>query len=293
MTLQKLSQWVASTSVVFVMVFGPTFASAEKRARRGAPAKDSRQVEMFKAIEDGDIEVTFIPKDATEANVIIKNKTDKPLSIKLPEAFAGVPVLAQFGGGGGGLGGGGLGGGGGGLGGGGGGQGLGGGLGGGGGGVGGGGFGGGGGGFGGGGGGGFFNVAAERVGKIKAACVCLEHGKPDPTPRMKYKIVPLDTFTKDQKVIEVCKMLGRGEIPQNSAQAAAWNLANGMSWQELASKNRVESKYLGNQKFFSRLELALAVRITGEATSRADKNKPTVESPGETPYRTGQSQIGG
>ena len=90
-------------------------------------------------------------------------------------------------------------------------------------------------------------------------------------------------------------MLGRGEVPQNAAQAAAWNLANGMSWQQLAAKNRVESKYLGNQRFFSRLELALAVRITGEATNRAQQSqseKPT-ESPGETPYRTGQSQAGG
>ena len=280
MTLQKLSHWVASTSVVFVMVFAPTFANAEKRARRPARDKNAREVGLFEAMDDGDIEVTFIPKDATQANVIIKNKTDKPLSIKLPEAFAGVPVLAQFGGGGGGFGGGGggLGGGGGGLGGGGGGGGQ--------------GLGGGGGGFGGG-GGGFFNVAPEKVGKIKLPCVCLEHGKPDPTPRMKYKIVPISTLTKDPKVIEVCKMLGYREIPQNSAQAAAWNLANGMSWQELAGKNRVESKYLGNQRFFSRQELALAVRITGEATTRAKNSKPAVESPGETPYRTGQSQAGG
>ena len=60
---------------------------------------------MFAAIEKGDISVKLIPKDSTESQVLIKNETDKPLNVKLPDAFAGVPVLAQqggFGGGGGG-----------------------------------------------------------------------------------------------------------------------------------------------------------------------------------------------
>jgi hypothetical protein len=270
------------TCVALLVAMTAVSTNAAKRSRAKAAPKDSRQVELFSAIKSGDIQVDFIPKDATVANLLIKNKTDKPLSIKLPAAVAGVPVLAQFGGGGfggGGLGGGGLGGGGGGLGGGGGGQGLGGGLGGGGGG---GGFGGGGGGgLGGGGGGGFFNVAPEKTGKIKVPCLCLEHGKPDPTPRMKYKVVPIETLAKDPKVIEVVKMLGRGEVPQNAAQAAAWNLANGMSWNELAAKNRIESRFTGNVRFFNPRELALAMQITSEASKRA-KNATPLTSPGES-----------
>lgn len=270
------------TCVTLLVGMTAVSASAAKREREKAAPEESKQVELFSAIKAGDIEVEFIPKDATAANLLIKNKTGKPLSIKLPPAVAGVPVLAQFGGGGlggGGLGGGGLGGGG--LGGGGlgGGQGLGGGLGGGGGGLGGGGGGFGGGGLGGG-GGGFFNVAPEKTGKIKVPCVCLEHGKPDPTPRMKYTVVPIETFTKDPKVIEVVKMLGRGEVPQNAAQAAAWNLANGMSWGELAAKNRVESRFTGNERFFNPGELQLAMRITSVAAERA-KNAPPLASPGE------------
>ena len=75
-------------------------------------------------MKSGDIEVQFIPKNAEEARVLVKNKTKQPLRIEMPAAFAGVPVLAQFGGGG--MGGGGMGGGG--MGGGGGGQGMGGGM---------------------------------------------------------------------------------------------------------------------------------------------------------------------
>lgn len=145
-----------------------------------------------------------------------------------------------------------------------------------------------------GGGGGFFNVAPQKVTKIKVPSVCLEHGKPDPTPRMKYMIVPIETLTKDPNVIEVCKMLGNGEIPQNAAQAAAWNLANGMSWQELAAKNRVELRTIGYaERFFAPQELFLASRIVSEATQRAKDAKPTVTSPGEQPYTTGGLQAVG
>jgi citrate synthase len=111
---------------------------------------------------------------------------------------------------------------------------------------------------------------------------------------MKYKIVPIETLTKDQNVIEVCKMLGYGEIPQNAAQAAAWNLANGMSWQELAEKNRVEFRKIGyTEKFFSPQDLALANRIAGEATQRAKDAKPAATSPGEQLLTTGGLPAGG
>jgi hypothetical protein len=89
-------------------------------------------------------------------------------------------------------------------------------------------------------------------------------------------------------------MLGYGEIPQNAAQAAAWNLANGLSWQELAAKNRVELRTIGYaEKFFSPQDLALAARIASEAANRAKDAKPTATSPGEQPFTTGGLQAGG
>ena len=276
------SRWLVRLAVCLALTVFTTagFAAGKKEKLK---ANDFQPVEMFSAMKSGEIDVQYIPKDAKQATVLIRNKTNKPLSVKLPAAFAAVPVLAQFGGGGlGGGGGGGLGGGGQGGGGGGGGQGQGGGLGGGGGGLGGGGGGLGGGGQGGG-GGGFFNVAPEKVGKIKVATLCLEHGKPDPTSHMKYEIRPIDTFTKDVRVIELCKMLGYGEVPQNAAQAAAWHLTDNLSWRELAHKDRVRSQFTGYvEKFFTPGEIELAVRIATTASSRADEiKKQTGRSPGE------------
>lgn len=262
--------------VVGVCLVGTNLHAAKRRA---LPEGD--QVELFAAMQDGQLEVQFIPKDATQAMVMLKNKTKRPLNIKLPEAFAAVPVAAQIGGRGGGLGGGGLGGGGlggGGLGGGGGTQqAMGGGMGG----MGGGGMGGMGGGGMGGMGGGMFNVKAERVGKFKVATVCLEHGKPDPNPRIPYTLKPIKEFTNDAKVIEVCKMLGYGSVDQLSAQAAAWNLTDGLAWNELAHKVKV--KHLNGQieLYFSRQHVQRAIQIVVEASRRAEKVEATTESQGE------------
>jgi hypothetical protein len=259
------------------------------------PAKPDREsVEMFAAIERGDIEVQLVPKDAKQATVVVTNKTKKPLSVKMPEAFAGVPVLAQFGGAGfggqqGGFGGqqGGFGGGGGFN------QSFGGGFGGGG--FGGGGFGGG--GFGGGGfggqGGGFFNVEPEKARKVKVAVVCLEHGKKDPNPRVEYEIKPIESVTSKPDVVEVCKMLGRGDIDQLSAQAATWNLANGLSWVELA--NKIGVKHLNGtiEPFFLTQHINRAVVIAREAERRAKATSPAspgeTPSPGETEYQRAKS----
>ncbi len=232
---------------------------ADSPAKAGAFKAEGEMVELFAAAAKGDIEVKLIPKDSTTGQVIITNKTKKPLTIQLPEAFAGVPVLAQGLQGGGGFGGGNQGGGGGQN------QGFGGGgLGGGG-----GGFGGGGGGFGGG-GGGLFNVGPEKVGKLKFVAVCLEHGKLDPNPRVPYAMKPIESFVSKPEVIEVVKMLGKGELNQSSAQAAAWHLNNEMSWNELASK--IGKKHLDGsvEPYFNAATLEVAVRGTREAAHRAE-----------------------
>ncbi|MGI9518546.1 MAG: hypothetical protein ACR2NP_15935, partial [Pirellulaceae bacterium] len=210
-------------------------------SRTLTPADGYASVEMFAAMETGDIEVELIPKDATEANIFVTNNSEQALAIEMPEAFVGVPVLAQgFGGGpGGGGGGGGFGGGGGGRGGGGGGFGGGGGqgLGGGGGqGGGGGGFGGGGGGRGGGGGGGgfgggVFNIPPGKRAKVEISTICLEFNRPDPRPSMKYEIKPIRDYIQDEAIIEMIRMVANDEISQPVAQAAAWHRTDDLSWE--------------------------------------------------------------
>jgi hypothetical protein len=138
---------------------------------------------------------------------------------------------------------------------------------------------------GGGGGGGMFNVAAEKMGKFKVTTVCLEHGKREPRRRTPIKLVPLDTWTDKAEVVELCKMLGRGQIDQRSAQAAAWHLQDEMSWQELASK---QIKHVNGRRelYFAPIEISRAMQIARVARIEAEKHP--IKSPGEQQTATGQ-----
>jgi hypothetical protein len=237
-------------------------------AEQGATANATvAPIDLFAGIKTGDLQVKYIPKNAEEATLQIQNNTHQPVSVKLPDAFVGVPILAQNAGG---LGGGGGGGGsrkssnnsqnqssGGGL--------------------------GGGGGGGGGLGGGGFNLAPEASGKLKVSTVCLEHGKEDPNPHVPYEIRPVDSFTDDGRVKEVLMMLGSGNLDQRAAQAAAWHFTDGMSWSELAAK---KSHHLGgrpDEPYFSAGELQAAMQIATKAEELA-KNLPAAQKPSENAY---------
>ncbi|HEY5313591.1 MAG TPA: hypothetical protein VIK18_13780 [Pirellulales bacterium] len=253
--------------VTGAVVAGLIFAAGNGRARAAETAKPAGNqptagsVEMFAGIKAGQIEVKFIPKDSTTGRIFIKNKTDKPLRVALPNAAGAVPILAQMGGGMGGMSGGS----GGGM------QSMG---------MGGGGMGGGGMGGGGmGGGGGMFNVAPEKVAEIKVPCVCLDHGKAEPRPTATYQLRPIENVTTKTGVRELCGMLG--QIPQRVAQAAAWHLNSGMSWQQLAEKeiHRADGT---SYPYFDPAEINMAMAAAEHAVKTAEA-QPKTEQPATSP----------
>ncbi|MFO0917821.1 MAG: hypothetical protein U0872_05830 [Planctomycetaceae bacterium] len=260
-------------------------ASTAEAARKKTPKKpvvkatkfipDARKVELFDGMKSGEVEAKVVAYDPFTAKVLIENKTDAPLNIQFPKAVVAAPVLPQFGGGMGGMGGGGMGGMGGGMGGmgggmgGGGGQMMGGGMGGMGGGMGGmgGGMGGMGGGMGGGGMGGMFSVPPEKIVSLSLNTVCLEHGKDDPNVGMRYQLYPVSAVSKDPMFTEFLAIVGSGKVDRQSAQAAAWYLANNLSWQQLAMKDQgVE----GSAPYFSAEELAAAQQLLALASRQVD-----------------------
>ncbi len=255
---------LAANAVVLPLTISGAIRNSGKRSFQSL---DNDTVEFFAAKKAGLIDVMFIPRSSKSANIMMKNRTKRKLSIKMPEAFAGVPILGQMGGMGMGGGGMGMGGGGMGMGGGGGGQQ----------GMGGGGMGGGGMGMGGGGGmgmggggmGGFQNLEPGRVRKVKVTTVCLEHGKKEPNPRVKYDIVPIENFTRNAQVIELCRMLGSGKLDQMSAQAAAWHLTDNLSWQELVQKIGATHLNGTSERYFHPNQVAMGMRYVQIAQQRA------------------------
>jgi hypothetical protein len=244
--------------------------AAQPRAKSDAAPAPAEQVELFKAMKDGLVEVKLIPKDSTQSKVLITNKTQKPLSVKLPDVFAGVPVLAQaagagqprqrsssssnnnqnqdLGGGMGGMMGG-----------------MGGGM--------------------GGGGMGMFNIAPEKVGQFDVTTVCLQHGKREPNPKVPYELRPIEASTEKPAVHELCRMLGNGQVSQRAAQVAAWNLNNNMSMPELAAK---QLRFADGRStpYFSPAEIQAGLKTVFVATRMAEERAKAKATKSESQNRS-------
>jgi hypothetical protein len=256
MSSARQAHW-ACRLAMFAAVVLPvaTSAGAERVqvASNGSNSQDKESVDLFDAMKSGEIAVKFVAHNSREGQLLITNKADQPLTVKLPDAFAAVPVLAQAVnaaagnngnhksynnnnnnnqnqglGGGGGIGGGGY-----------------------------------------GGGGGAFDVPPEKTAKIKLETVCLEHGKKEPNARVPYEIRPIESFTSDANVQELCKILGGGQVSQRAAQAAAWHLADHMSWEQLMDK-KIHHLIGGDEVYFSRDEILAAMQITDRAMKSAE-----------------------
>lgn len=116
-----------------------------------------------------------------------------------------------------------------------------------------------------------FNVAPEKVTKIKIVAVCLDHGKKDPNPKVPYQLVRIESYAKSPQVSELIKMLIRGEIDQHSAQAAAWHLQNSLTWEALFQK--VGAKHINGstEPYFTPDQLDRALAATEIARERAER----------------------
>jgi hypothetical protein len=232
-------------------VFAREPASSRRAAVTAAPAQD-----LLAAEAEGLVAIRFIPNDARSAQVIVTNKSKRPLTLRLPDAFAGVPVLAQMAGGGGaGFGAGGIGGvpqnvGGGGM------QNQGMGIG------------------QPGGGGGPFSLPPEKTRTLKVATVCLEHGKREPAPRIPYRMTALDSCTSDPRLADVMAGLSSGQISQKVAQAAAWHIASGLSWERLAAEAIHMAGGDPDVPFFTPAELVAARRVVEVTTQRQAASEP-------------------
>lgn len=240
------------------------------------------KVELFDAMDEGEVDAFVVPHNEHHGYIFVENKSDKPVSVKLPRTIVAVQNLKQFGGGGGG----GFGGqqGGGGFGGqqgggqqGGGNQGVGGGQ------QGGqqGGFGGqqggGGGGFGGQqGGGGFFSIPPQHRVRLNLNTVCLEHGKDAPTKTMKYTLVPAEKVIKNDTLYELLSIVGTGQVPERAAQAATWYLTDGLSFQQMAAKK--EAHFGGRvTSYFTPSDLVLAQKLLVFSKKQADERRAQEE----------------
>jgi len=223
MSKAQINRRVALFGIAANAIALPIVINAAHRNNSDTPVTKQDFVDFFEAKKRGDIDVRFIPRNSKSANIIVHNKTKDGLKVRMPDAFAGVPMLGQMGGMG--MGGGGM--------------------------------------------GGFQNIEPGKVRKFKVMTVCLEHGKKEPNPRVKYDIVPIEAFTKKAEVIELCRMLGTGQMNQDAAQAATWHFTDGLSWPELV--NKIGARHLNGRvdRYFHPNQVRLGMTYAKVASHRA------------------------
>lgn len=215
-------------------------APADSATSSSGSSAASVATDLMDAEADGLVTVRFIPNNSRSAQVVVTNRTKRPLTLRLPAAFVGVPLLAQMGnqagagfgaggigaqpqtvgGGGGGMGMGGM-------------------------------------GAPGGAGGAAFSIPPEKTRVIKVRTVCLEHGKAEPAPRHAYKLEGYESFSSDPALQGILEALGRGAIDPQAAQAAAWHLSSGLSWERLAAE-RIDHIVDEDEPFFTANDLMQA-----------------------------------
>jgi hypothetical protein len=234
-------------------------AASAREPRQRSQAAPAETHDLLRAEEAGLVTVKYVPNDSRSAQIIVTNRSPRPLTLRLPEVFAGVPVLAQFGGApGGGMAGFGAAGAGGapqttggaapagaGM------------------------------GIGGPPGGGMFSLPPEKTRVVKVTTVCLEHGKPEPSAIRPYKLAELKSYSDDPRLEQLLQSIGKGEVSQKVAQAAAWHIANGLTWQQLAAENIDRAGGDPDEPFFTPFELEAAFRVVEIVTQRAAAARPS------------------
>jgi hypothetical protein len=124
----------------------------------------------------------------------------------------------------------------------------------------------------------FFNVEPEKVAQLKLRTVCLEFGLAEPNPRIPYAVKPLAAVTSKPGVREVCRQLST-EVDQKVVQAAAWHLNNGLSWEQLKAKRSKSDFGLAEPLFTSR-ELKQGRRLAETALERSKPARIVASSTG-------------
>ena len=126
---------------------------------------------------------------------------------------------------------------------------------------------------GGGGGMGMFSIPPQKVVRLPYHGVCLEHGKREPSSRMRYKLVPVEEYSKDPGLNELLTLVAQRRIPTPVAQAAAWNLNSKMPWQTLAAKRRSRLGGGFHPPYFHLQHLIRARQVVAYAKARGAERK--------------------
>lgn len=113
----------------------------------------------------------------------------------------------------------------------------------------------------------FFSIPPEKTVQIKLKTVCLNYGWPDPLPGMKYELRSVDTQISNPALRQLLENYSP-RVNDQAMQAAAWRLANGLTWDQLAG---VPSLNVIGARMFDGPTLSAAQNLVQAAEKAAEK----------------------
>ncbi|MGI9427143.1 MAG: hypothetical protein ACR2NM_00685, partial [Bythopirellula sp.] len=139
-----------------------------------------------------------------------------------------------------------------------------------------------------------FNVAPERLVDLKPGqqrrlrieSVCLDHGKRTPNARMKYDVVPLADYKPGAELAELMNIFGQDRYSQPAVQAVAWHYASGKTMEALTT---FRDKRTG-QRFFTKTQLKEAYRLRAEVQQRV-RQRQSATSASVHPERNTEGEL--
>ena len=241
-------------------LFIPVVLMAAEGRRSGARAKKPEKdvaaevVEFFPAMDKGQIQTRLVPKDGTYlCQLIVRNRTEQPLKVLMPDAFGGAPFLAQrvseelignpaptqamgmsppaamyttdttvaaF------------------------------------------------------------NLPPEATSQVMLPWICLERHKAGPSARIPYQVKPLAKITDKPEVFELCHMLANRSVNMRMLQAAIWHVNNNLGWNQLLHPGAMGA--VPDPLRFTKMELLGAqdlLAIAREAAKRRSEQSPRTAPP--------------
>ena len=100
-----------------------------------------------------------------------------------------------------------------------------------------------------------------------------------------YTPVPLASYAKDPAIAQLVGLMCAGQIDQHSAQAAAWHIQNGLSWEQLTNKIGIKHINGTTEPYFTpdQLQRAFAIaRLSKDLAEKVARDNAASQSPGET-----------
>lgn len=80
---------------------------------------------------------------------------------------------------------------------------------------------------------GFFSIPPEKTVQIGLNSVCLNYGRREPNSGLKYQLVKAESVYTDPLLVQLLEEYSP-RMNRDVQQAAAWHLANGLSWEQIA-----------------------------------------------------------